>query len=433
MLSMKMRNSNRARVGTPAPRYSVVFAAMVAMAMIVGCGSEDGPPGGTIGGGNNLKLDGGADDTGAASDVDTPDVGDAESRDDADGVEDADASDEDAEAVDSGDVASTCPETPCGDGQVCAEGECVEETLHSKCLAAQDLGELQLDAPVNVTGTLLGRSDLDTTTCNQAAGGEEIYRFRVAEDAELHFSASWNGQFDGVVDFRKADCVSGSTSAEMCFDVEADSFVAEAGTDYYMVVEHSVGRANNYEVTLQASAIACIPGEVSCSSQTLQRCSGGGLPTAFNCADQCTTNSSGDQACSGNSCADAIDVLGGGTFIGDVNAYDSNVDFGQVAGCDVDGTTVNTPGAEVVFKLSGVPAGQQFEIDVATNDQNNNAIFITSNCSRAVDLNCVGSYFTNETPTWTAPADGDYWVFVDKTSNTGQTFHYKISAVDSSN
>jgi hypothetical protein len=441
-------SSNRSKTVNPLERRFLVLVGSVLLAMAVTACGDDPPPQDPITGGNNGDADATVSDAGDTSgdDAETDDVADDDgTTDDAtDGANDGETEGDGGDTGDSSDTGDdgdtgtqTCETGDCDSGELCVEGSCVAETPQTKCQTADDIGVLPMNTQTTISDSLLDQSDILTTACGEPGpnfeGGERVYKFSVDEPAELDFNANWDGQFDGLLDFRTGDCPSGSTSSAQCFDSENETVALEPNTDYYLVVEHTVGRADDFTVTLEPSPLSCVPGTTTCENETLERCSGAGQGESFNCADTCSAPPSGSTtatACSGNACADAIEVVGAGTYVGDINAYSSEYDFSQIPGCEVGGTPVATPGAEVVFKISGAPAGTEFKIDAVTNDTNNNAIFVTSNCGNQASLTCVASYLSNEDPTWTVPNDNtDYFIFIDKTSNTGDIFHYQLSVV----
>ena len=114
------------------------------------------------------------------------------------------------------------------------------------------------------------------------------------------------------------------------------------------------------------------------------------------------------------------------TFSGNNAAYNDQYDFQYISGCEVDGQEIPTPGPEIIFMLPNLTAGQVVTVDAKTNDLNSNAIFITSNCGLPSKLSCVATAYDDEILTWTVPANGDYYVFIDKETGSGDTFEYSI-------
>lgn len=412
----------------------VRFAALILLVIgLVGCGSDDDLDGGNNISSNNSNsnnsngtvLDGGTDATDATdapvadADVDLQDTFEADSGGDADagGTIDGDAE------VDSSDAEGECPQVPCAQAETCQDGVCVADTASAKCGAAEDLGQLALGDTLTIDDSLRNASDLLTTTCGAAEGEEAIFRFSVDETVQVHFSATWHGQFDGVVEFRKDSCEVPASANDPCFDHEQRSFRAEPGHDYYMIVEKSVGRAHDFTIELEVDEAGCVPGTDECTSDTLTRCLSNGNEENYECADECNAAAT---HCRGDTCEEAIVVTAPATFTGDTAGYHGAYEFYDITACEVDGSSVNTPGQEVVFVLPNLNAGQAVTVDAATNDSNSNAIFITGECGRPDEISCLATTFVDEVLTWTVPADGTYYVFVDRVSSVASTFQYSI-------
>ncbi len=396
----------------------------------VACGSDDpdngggGISGSNSSGNNNPAPDAGDADASDPGDADASDPGDvSDGGDDGgpDGSLDGGSDGGDADE-DTGDVGSCLP-GECSADEVCIEGACVTDTAELKCGRVESLGELALDSPVTATGSLRDQSNVLTTSCGSPEGEEAIFHFTVEETAQVYFDATWMGQYDGVIEFRTDSCETPGSAMDPCFDHESRSFRAEAGSDYYMVVELSNGRPHDFTVELEAREAGCVLGEVTCTDQVLSRCNTDGSTDDYDCAGDCN---GAQTSCRGDVCEEAIGVTASATYAGDNAAYESSYNFVSNASCEIEGTAVGTPGPEVVFALPGLTAGQQVIVDAQTGDNNNNAIFITSNCGRIDELTCVAQDYINESLSWTVPADGTYYVFVDKSSGAGSNFQYGI-------
>ncbi|QDG49993.1 hypothetical protein FIV42_04330 [Persicimonas caeni] len=407
--------------------WKVITATLLAMALVAGCGSDDGPEGGAsniVGGnnnnGNNSRTDGGASDGGAtdAGDVTTPDASDATDGTDGDTPDDAgDAADSDGS--DGGDTPTTCPETPCAVGELCMDGSCVEATAENKCQLAEDLGTLTTSNTLTATGSFLGESDVLAASCSGDTGPEKIFKFTVAEDSLVQFQETWVGQADGKIEFRST-CTQ-QASQQRCYDAGSSLFVP-ANTDVWMVVEQDVGRSSDFTIELSASGESCPLGQSVCTNGEMEICTGGNQSQVFACADSCADGS----ACLGDFCDQAIDVTATATFTGDLKAYTNSIDFDGETFCALgDGSTVPTPGREVVFRFPNLVQGQTINIDAQTGDSNVNAVFILNGCG-ANPYQCVDVFVSPEKGDWVAPADGTYYVVVDKLTSGGETFQYSF-------
>lgn len=389
---------------------------------------------------NNVQGDTGYSDVGDDTPDTSPGLGDTDLEDtdlrdtQPDTAEEKDLSDEQEDVTPDPD---TDPSDPtCNDmciaGEICVAGTCIDDTAARKCGDAQNLGQLKHGATTTASGTLRRASDVIATACgpDQTAsnvGAEAVFKFTVEQDSRIDFKARWLGEFDGVIAFHTDSCEIPGSSMDACFDHEEQSLHALAGHDYYMIVELSVGRGHDFTVELTAQPVDCIPGSDAantCSDGTFYRCEGAGESVAYDCAANC--NGAGTE-CLGNSCAEPIVVTASTTFSGNVQSYDSKYDFQFIAGCEVEDTAVPTAGQEVIFMLPNLTAGQTVTVDAQTNDLNSNAIFITSNCGTPTELTCVAAtYGGEERLIWTVPADGRYFVFIDKDTGAGNAFEYSI-------
>jgi hypothetical protein len=365
------------------------------------------------------------DDTGTnnGTSPDAGDVGDAKGSDAQDSGDISDPSDagDAGDATPDGDAGPECPQTACVEGEVCVEGQCLDETPANKCAAAQDLGALSPGSPITISDTTDGATDLLATECAADAGNELVYKFTVTEDSLITFEAEFPAQFDATIEFRMDNCTS-PAAGSACFDANSDISVS-AGTTVYLVVEQYVGRGNAFSLTLQAEAQACTPGDATCTADTLEVCSGNEQPFTYACGASCAA---GADQCEGTICANAIPVSGSASFAGDLEAYATNFDFGANDDCTFDGSPVPTPGAEVIFKLEGLDAGQI--VSIATGP--NRAMFFTTSCQATpVCEDVLLSQGTTGSVDWTVPAgfsDQDVYLIIDRRTQTPGAFTYDI-------
>jgi len=300
----------------------------------------------------------------------------------------------------------------CTQDQVCIEGECLSR---DSCEIAVDLGMLVPGTPVTQTGSFVTEG-VDTTASEcggEMSGRERVFRFELSERSLVSYDASWSGQFDGVLDFRRTCEDAGTT--ERCTDIEFGEAFLEAG-EHFLVLEVKFGNPGQFELSLEVEAASCTPGEETCMGDDLAICDPSGQPEIAECGASCTAG-----ACDGNVCAAPIVVTGnGGTFAGSGRAYDSNFNFSTNDSC---GNT-NQPGYDVVFSLPGLQAGAIVTIDTETGDANANGIFIMEGCSATPT--CLQHFTGIEDVDWVAPAAGDYFIVVDKVINSSTPFNYSI-------
>ncbi|MFP4597492.1 MAG: hypothetical protein ACLFVJ_04520 [Persicimonas sp.] len=395
----------------------------------VACGSDDpdngggGISGSNSSGNNNSAPDAGDADASEPSDADasTDDVGDvgdvgADGGADGgtDGGSDGGGADEDANE-DAGE--EQCPAVPCEDGEDCVDGECMVLTPQSKCDDAEHLGTLSEGSPITISDTTDGATDVVETMCS-TGGDELIYSFDVAEDSVVSFTESWPEQFDAKVEFRFDTCTEPDVDTR-CFDGN-DNISLLAGTTAYVIIEQDVGRGNDFELELSATADSCPSGVEYCDQGALQVCLGDGQSDSFACADDCFD---GDD-CAGTVCDNAIEVSGSTTFQGDLGAYLSDLDFESNQFCQNDGISVSTPGPEVAFRLDGLSTGQTVEITAGVNS----AVFITQACSSPLVCEDVlvteGSSNTVDWDVSDGANDTSYYVIIDKRTGTSGEFTY---------
>ncbi|MEZ4458442.1 MAG: hypothetical protein R3E66_01690 [bacterium] len=306
----------------------------------------------------------------------------------------------------------TCPEVPCLGEDVCVDNVCVPNT---SCGTAKNLGTISPGDTVTDSGSFItqGLDQLTTSCAGAMATRERVIAFDVAERSLLSFEVDWTGQFDGVVSFRTT-CADDS-SETLCQDQESGARVFEPGT-YYMVLEMKFGNAGTYALTINSQTAGCTIGESMCVDTTLEICPTGVEKESIMCPDACTNS-----ACVGGSCSNAITVTApGGTYTGGAGAFIGTLNFENNAGCG----NRQSPGYEAVFYLPGLTAGQVVNVDTLTGDTNSNAIFITSACGDTSA--CVANY-ASEDIDWVVPANGDYYVIVDKVLNSRSEFSYTLN------
>jgi hypothetical protein len=393
----------------------VVILAVVTL-VGVGCGPEENSPGP-----NNVQpSSNGHTDTGDTTL--TPDAGDAGG--DSTGADAGDASDAEpgGDTEDDGGDASMCPSTPCYADQLCVNGSCVAVTAETKCGAAEDLGNLSLDATLTASGTFVDGSDALKASCSEDPDlAEKIFRFQVDQDSRIDYDTTWEGNFAAVVDFRTS-CTD-ATSALTCSDSDAAIGFVAAGTEVFLVVEIAQGLPGDFTVELSATEESCPQGQRSCTSNELEICEGGGASQTYGCAGTCATA----DACGGDICPEAIEVTQSQTFKGDLQAYSSNFNFENATSCQTaGGTPIPTPGADIIFALPNLTTSNTVTIDAETNDSNLNRIFVLADpCAQPDQCTAVGG--TDEIVDFTPPSDGTYYVVIDKSTASSAAFEYSFT------
>lgn len=360
--------------------------------------------------GNNENPDAQAADVQDASDARASDASDASDTPNPDDGGDA--------------TQDQCPQTPCGAGQVCDDGTCVDETPAIKCAGAEDLGTLDITSSLTASGTFTDASDILEASCADADDTpEKVFRFVTAEDSRIDFDVTWNGNFAAVVEFRTS--CDDSTSSLSCRETDSAIAFVPAGTEVFMVVEMAQGVAGDFAVELTATAETCPQGQQSCSSGELEICSGGGQSDTYSCADACGADA---ESCAGDVCSEAISVTQTQTFSGDLAAYTSKFNFDGASFCESpSGTAIPTPGNDIIFALPNLTTSDTVTIDAETNDDNVNAIFIMTQDPCSSTPQCVRVEGTQERFDFTPSADGTHYVIIDKTTESSGAFNYSFT------
>lgn len=391
------------------------------------CGSDDMDNGGGGISSNNSESDTAPQaDTSDAGAQDTPAEEDGS---DAPGGADADAGDADADAgdvgsndagdvsEDTGDAGAQCPNEPCASGEICVEGTCLVESADSKCQAAEELGVLSAGSSIMISDTTLDATDVLSTRCS-SGGDELVYQFEVDQDSLVSFESIWPPQFDAKVEFRLGDCANPGNDRS-CFDANS-SLSVSAGSPVYLVIEQDVGRGNDFELELSATAESCPAGQESCSGGVHEVCTGSDNSNTYDCADVCASAS----ACLGATCDNPLVVSAPVSFSGDLQAYNTALNFDGNTSCTYEGNNLPTPGHEIYFKLEGLQANQTVTIDTGPS----RAMFITHDCN-ANSIVCedvLVSAGTSSSVDWTVPDAGDYQLVIDGRTTTARPFDIGI-------
>lgn len=308
-----------------------------------------------------------------------------------------------------------CGAEVCGPGEACEANKCV---IVDSCATALDLGVLEPGTPREVVGSLIqdGATDLEATCAGATSLRDRAISFELTAPALVSYSAHWNGQFDGVVEFR-TDCES-SQSAVFCSDNEAQELLLDAGT-YFVVLDQKLGNAGGFDITLEATATQCA-GDV-CSGNDVVLCDDPTAPETLSCAASCSAG-----ACEGSVCTAPILVTAPGrVYTGDGQAHGSDYNFGQNTGCVDENTpgAIETPGFDVVFYVPNLTVGDIISVDAQTNDTNVNSVFIMKSCG---DTGVCSAAFRAENPAWIVDEAGSYYVIVDKRLAGAAPFSYKV-------
>ncbi len=311
-------------------------------------------------------------------------------------------------------------EGDCDAEQAC--GEDVEEPV-SSCRRAVDLGLLV--AGQAVWSEVEVRDDegswLETGCAADGSGAEAVFRLQVGEPMRLSFEVVEAEGFDGVMELRAGACGQAG-EVQFCSDGESQVFVAEAGVEYFLVVEsRSGGEVGTLGLRVQAERAVCAPaGAWRCEEASRVQCFGGVEERIFACAGGCE-----EGMCLGDRCENALEVKASATFVGQTAGYSNAFDFSEQPSCSSSGAVgMRTAGQDVVFALPDLRAGQTVFVDALTRDVNDNVIAVLNSCN--VQAGCVAASSSGDQLVWEVVEDGDYYVVIDKTTATARDFQYRI-------
>lgn len=407
----------------PSALRIALMGAVCAGLLLAGCGSgkdeDDGSPPSS---GYDVSDTG--TDTTAPTDTDTSDTGE----DGRSGPPDIDTGTAPQDA-DGGD--DLCGETTCGADELCVDDSCVD-AAQAQCDAASDLGTLEHGSSNTLTasGSFDGARDgLETTCASTSDAPERIYTFEVAKSSQIEVSTDFQGSFDAKLEFRQGECELGEDGLEeneQCLD-SGRSFYAPAGSTWFLVVERDVGSGGSFDVDLTASPACSFGGLGSYGCKQgdrylCERVNGSINEKQFSCASDCESG-----RCDGDSCGNPITITAssGGVFRGDLAAYTPKWNFSNNSTCKVNGTAVDTGGAEVVFELPGLQKNDKVSIDTS-GDAHDNYLYVTRSCASSVgQFTCVETA-DSEQFTFTAPDPGDYYLIVDKGAVAPGPFEYQV-------
>lgn len=304
------------------------------------------------------------------------------------------------------------------------------------CANVKDLGTLSISARTEtVQGSTVvpdGESPLTSgvgTSCGGQLAAEQVFAFQVDAPARLTAKLTANDNTAWVLEARTGTCQ--DTQPLYCSNnVSAYIFVAEPGKTYYLVAEpQRQDKTGSFSLDLAIQPLVCLPvGGTVCAGQDVALCEQGGeQQTTYTCGAACSQDH-----CGGDICDNAIEVTQG-TFrlSGQAKAYTNTFNFKDATTCVNPDTSilpemgepipdpgspgnVATPGEDVVFKLPNLKKDQKVTIDASTDagDEADSAIFVMDSCDLSTCR--VGLDIGDKLDAWVVPADGDYFVVVDR-------------------
>lgn len=312
----------------------------------------------------------------------------------------------------------------CEEGRVCVKGVCVLPDLSVACDDGESLGMVDVSQPLTLSGDTRGWADSVVTTCAEGgefSGAENAFSFEVPAPVLVDVRLTSSAGIDWATEVRVDDCRS-SDAVLICQDPERFEFLADPGKTYWIVVEPLSGIDEGaFDIELTFTELVCSPpGGRSCNGDDVVLCLAGTSEASFSCGTSCQ-----EGTCVGDSCAAPHIVTASASFSGDTEAYSNTLNFENQPSCSMSGTQgIATPGPELVLLLPELTAGQTVTVDTTMNDDNDNGIFVLDSCS---DMQgCLAAADLGDMLEFTVPADGDYYVVIDKLSPSPKTFHYTV-------
>lgn len=371
------------------------FIAIVACAALAGgCGDDDNPATDTIRPGNNQI---------------TPDAGrDA----DADASSELDSADEDSHEEEQPDSTEPDVEIP-DEGALCD---------------SVNLGRIGPNQSISSVGDLADAENGFHLSCAVGIARELVYRFSVEQPSRVTLRALSESVGSWSLQINHGTCAGSSELA--CFSSANQTFFAEAGVDYFLILEPT-NRATQGQVniSLTTEALGCYPAASAvCVGDEIERCHADYTPSRSSCPAGCT-----DSACNGDTCENALEMDPSGHMLleGSLDGLTDAYNFRGRQECFESGHALPTREKDLVIALNGLRAGQVVHVDASEDvgDQNDNAIFIVEDCAQT-PICIAGGDSSDEKLRWEVPADGDYLLIIDLISTITDTFSYQITVDD---
>ena len=341
---------------------------------------------------------------------------------DDDVVDDTDDGDtgEDADTGDNGEHGDLCDDVDCGEGQVCSEGDCYEQTSEGYgCALPYELGSLSPGDQLTQIADPRQEPNVVNTQCSvDDESSQAVFSFSVDETVEVDIDVALTDEdllHTLARDVRVGSC-NDHTASQMCETDDTGepmSLFAEPGNDYFVIVEARQGtQIAELELDISAREVACFPANSwSCDGDDLVHCRAAEEEVAYQCADGCF-----DDECGGDSCTNAIEVQASTTVSADLAAYSSNFDFNNdSANCSSSGDGIATSGEDIVFRLPGLSAGDTVEV---TRPDTSYAIGVMDECSQSAP-SCLYGHSSGTDFEWEVEAAGDYYLVVNRYSPIG--------------
>lgn len=309
-----------------------------------------------------------------------------------------------------------------GNNATTCEGDECDWSMFGECERVNDLGQLSPGAQT-IVGSTAGLQSGISTSCamDGEMAVEYVWAFTPEVASFITIETRDEGGLDWVVSTRGGECA--PAAERICRDSGVIDYLVSAGEQQFIVAEPIAGMdTGRLELDLTIEAAVCdMLGARTCDGDSIKVCEGGTEEVLYACGTTCEMDE-----CVGNTCdrAEVLGQPGAYEYTGSLEAYTSDFDSADIDSCAQ--IVGQTPGAEMVFSLPGLTAGQTVTIEANdAADQNDNAILILDGCGQTAE--CVAGDELLDALTWTVTADGDYTVIVDNISRTSKDFKHVIT------
>ena len=321
-----------------------------------------------------------------------------------------------------------CPST-------CTDGACdaVAADVDVCAMTAVDVG---LGTIISLDwADLTNDVDLASPNCTgfQTDGPDAFFTVQVPPNEILQASLVEGGNSGTVLLYAVEDCAAAATNDTCLAGVNAEqedlfwfNNTGNIATITVGVDNTIASPSDSVGIEVRVRPSECVPGDDLCEvtggpDDVLRFCEGIGLYSDYVCTGGCGTTTANEcDVDSGDSCVDAIALpVGGGTVTGTIDNYANDYVVGSTCS-----SRPSTNGGDVVYSLEAL-AGDVITAELSsTNTDFDSVLWASSACDSLVEMGgCLDSddSFSNggELITFTAPADGTYYIAVAAWSASG--------------
>lgn len=289
---------------------------------------------------------------------------------------------------------------------------------------AQELGQIGADERVIAFGDFSDAADDMKLICGAEGARELVFSFSLAEPSVVELTPLSAASGAWRVQVEEGACE--AAERVVCFDRGGDTFLAEAQTDYFVIVEGASDlEEGSLELTIETQALACLPGEEpACEGDELVSCGGNYQQRRHRCEFGCA-----EGGCRGDSCEAPLrfepDEGQQMRIEGELEGYTNSVEMSAWPECYDEGPNFKTPGRDIFVSFEGLKAGETLRVD-ADEIPHDTMIFLMESCSEAGAPSCVSGQHTRNFE-WEVAEDGDYILLIDMISAVSGEFNYQLS------